>query len=129
MADYIPLYDAGDTITLQASATIVGGQLLMMTGDGTVGPATALTTAWIGVAAFDAASGAKVTVYRDAVHKLTASGAITAGDQVAAAAAGAVATLPAAAAAAAADVNKARAVVGVAINTAIDTGTVFVAMS
>jgi hypothetical protein len=48
--------------------------------------------AWVGVAAFTCASGDKVTVYTEGVHTLAASGAIAAGANVIAAAAGAVAT-------------------------------------
>lgn len=130
MADYVPLFDSGDSLTATASATIVGGQLLMVTGAGTVGPATAASTSIVGVAAFDCASGAKVTYYRRSlIHRLTASGAITAGDQVIAGAAGTVSTLAAAATATATDVNNARAVIGVAMTTAIDTASVTIDMS
>lgn len=91
MADYLPLYKPGDSITRQASATIVGRQVLVVSGSGTVAPSSAASGAWLGVAAFDAASGEQVTVHKGGTHLLTASGSITAGARVAAAAAGAVA--------------------------------------
>jgi hypothetical protein len=119
MAEYTYHWPPGPK-TLQASATITGGQLLMITGSGTVGPTTGATSAWIGVAEHDAVSGDKVVVLpvRNAMHRLTASGTVTAGDQVVPAAAGAVASLAAAAGATAGDINSARQVVGTAVTTA-----------
>lgn len=93
MAEYLPLYLPGMAFTSQASATITGGQALFVSGSGTVAPATSAANIIIGVAAFDAASGDKVTVFgRGTIHKLTASGTVTAADVVEGAAAGAVAT-------------------------------------
>jgi hypothetical protein len=89
---FSPLFFPADTITRTTSAAVTKGQLLYISGDNTVAPTTAATSAWIGVAAFDAASGADVTVYTEGVLPMTASGSITAGDLVVAAAAGAVAT-------------------------------------
>lgn len=119
MADYTPHWPSGPK-TYTASATITGGQLLMATGVDTVGPATAGTTAWVGVAGHDAVSGDRVTVIpiRGARHTLTASGTVTVGDQVISGAAGTVATLAVAAGATAADINAARQVVGTAVTTA-----------
>jgi hypothetical protein len=93
MAVYSPVWFPGDTYSSVTSATVTAGQLLYISGDNTVAPTTAATSAWIGVAAQDAASGAGVTVYTEGVHQLAASGAITAGDLVIAAAAGAVQTI------------------------------------
>lgn len=93
MAVYSPVWFPGDTFSSVTSATVTAGQLLYISGDNTVAPTTAATAAWIGVAAQDAASGAGVTVYTEGVHQLAASGAITAGDLVIAAAAGAVQTI------------------------------------
>lgn len=91
MADYSPLYLPGHAITGTASATITGGQLLAVTGDGQVGPATDGATAVVGVAAFDAGPGAQITYYaRGAVHETTTAGAVTAGDLVSAGADGTV---------------------------------------
>lgn len=120
MAEYVHHWPPG-SYTSQASATITGGQLLMVTGVNTVGPTTGATTAWVGVAAHDAVSGDKITVLPiQGVHRLTASGTVTAGDQVVSAAAGKVASLAAAAGAAAGDINSARQVVGTALTTATD---------
>lgn len=92
MAEYLPIYKPGQAITLKASAAITGGQVVEVTGDGTVGPAGAASTKVLGVAGFDAAINDNVTVYAGAVQHCTASGAITAGDTVQAAASGKVAT-------------------------------------
>lgn len=94
MAEYLPLYLPGKAYTATASAAITGGKAVYVSGDGTVATATSAANIIVGIAAFDvAASGDKVTVFaRGTVHKLTASGTVTAGDVVEAAAAGAVAT-------------------------------------
>ncbi|WP_067428337.1 capsid cement protein [Nocardioides jensenii] len=93
MADYLPLYKPGQAITSQASADIAGGQAVQVSGSGTVAPATAATQLIVGVAAFDAKSGEKVTFFgRGTVHRLLATGTVTAAQVVEAAAAGSVAT-------------------------------------
>ena len=92
MAEYLPIYKPGQALTLKASATITGGQLVAVSGSGTVAPAGAAAANWVGVAAFDAATNDNVTIHCDGVQSLTASGAVTAGDQIVSAAAGAVAT-------------------------------------
>jgi hypothetical protein len=92
MAEYLPIYKPGQALTLKASATITGGQLVALTGSGTVGPASAGSAAWVGVAAFDAATNDNVTIHSGGVQSVTASGAVTAGDAVAAAANGQVST-------------------------------------
>lgn len=96
MADYTPVFANGTApITLQASATVVGGRLVEVTGNGTVGPAGAASTKVVGVAAYDALSGVKVDVWPlpGVVHEVTASGAIAAGDGLVAGAAGVVVTI------------------------------------
>lgn len=92
MAEYLPTYLPGQRLTLKASANITGGQLLEVSGDGTVAVAGAASTKVVGVAGFDAVTNDNVTVYAGGVQHLAASGAVTAGDQVAAAAGGKVAT-------------------------------------
>lgn len=92
MAEYLPLYKPGQAITLKASATIVGGRVVAISGDGTVATAGADSVAWVGVAAQDAATNDNITVYSGGVQYCVASGAITAGDAIECAAAGAVAT-------------------------------------
>ena len=111
MGAYEPTYLYATTITGTASAAIVGGQVLAVSGNGTVGPAGAASNAVIGVAANDAANGDLVPYFpRGKVHIGTAAGAITAGDRVNSAAAGAIAT------GVAALTN-----IGVALTTAADT--------
>lgn len=92
MADYLPHTKPGLAVTRKASAPIVGGQIVAITGSGTVGPAGAGSTSWIGVAAFDAATNDNVTIYRGGEGYITASGAVAAGDSLATAANGQVAT-------------------------------------
>ncbi len=92
MAEYLPIFKPGQAITLKASAAITGGQVVEVTGAGTVGPAGANSTKVVGVAGFDAAINDYVTVYAGGVQNCTSAGVITAGDLVAAAASGNVAT-------------------------------------
>lgn len=124
MTDYVPLFKPGQAVTRQASAAITGGQVVVVTGDGTVGPSAGASAAFFGVAATDAAVGDQVTVHKGGVQRPVASGAVTAGDEVVTAAAGRVSTLAAAAGATAGDINAARQVVGVALSTAADGETV-----
>lgn len=112
MADYLPLFIPGQAHTRTTSAAVVGGNLLIITGTGTVAVSAAATHLWTGVAAFDAASGARVTVHSGGIQRLVAVGAITAGDNVEAAAGGGVATH----ANGAGDVN----IVGLALTSAIN---------
>jgi len=124
MAEYLPIRTPGDALVSTASATITGGKLVAVSGNGTVATAGANALNWVGVAAFDAVSGDTVTVYAGGVQELTAAGAITAGDLVVAAASGNVATLAAVTTPTAGDVTGTRAVVGVALTTAADTAKV-----
>lgn len=89
MADYVPLFKPGQAFTRPVATTaVVGGRLVEVNGVGTVGPAGAASSKVCGVAAFDAAVGESVTVHTGGVQRLTASGAITAGDLVNASATG-----------------------------------------
>lgn len=95
MADYTPIFTGGAfPYTMQAAATITGGQIVQTTGAGTVSPTSAASATVIGVAAHDAASGAKVTVWPiDGVtHELTSTGTIAVGDGITSAAGGAATT-------------------------------------
>lgn len=92
MAEYLPIFKPGQAVTLKASAAVTGGQLLEVTGSGTVGPAAAASTKVVGVAAFDAATNDNVTVYSGGVQHVTSTAGVTAGDSVQAGAAGTVAT-------------------------------------
>lgn len=120
MADYVPLFKPGQAVTSTTSAAVTGGQLLIVTGSGTVGPATAKSPKWVGVAAQDAASGATVGYYSGGVQRITASGTVTAGDIVVAGASGTVASLAAVTTPTADDVTDSRAIVGIALTTATD---------
>ncbi len=88
MSDYLPKHAPGNAVTFTASAPVIGGRLVEVTGDKTVGPAAADSAKVVGVAGFDAAAGEHVTVYSGNLQKLVASGAIAAGAKVTAAAAG-----------------------------------------
>jgi hypothetical protein len=116
MTDYTPVYDGGvDPFTLTTSAAVTGGQVLVASGNGTVGPAGAGSLVVVGVAAHDAASGAKVSVWpmNNCIHEVVTTGTVTALDGVVTAAAGTVGTAAIATAAAA----------GTLIGTALTTAT------
>lgn len=120
MAEHISKFRPGQDVTFEASAAVTGGQVVIVSGDNTVAPSSAASAAWIGVAAFDAASGEKVTVKAGGVEPLTASGAITAGGNVAAAADGKVAAIGA---------GTADQIVGVALAAAADGESVLVKLA
>jgi hypothetical protein len=83
VADYTPVYVPSKVITLTASANVSAGDLLVVSGSGTVAKAAVAATApvVIGVAGFDAASGTRVTIYgRGIVHESVAQATVTAGD-------------------------------------------------
>ncbi len=114
MGAYEPKFLYTDVVTGTASATITGGQVLVVSGNGTVGPAGADSNAVIGVAAHDAVNGGRLSYFpRGKVHVTTAAGGITAAARVNSAAAGTVASATAAVA------N-----IGVALTTAADTALV-----
>jgi len=93
-----------------ASATITEGQLLEVSGDGTLGPAGAASAAVVGYALAGAASAAPVKALMfGPVLSITSSGAITAGAKVVAGAAGVVTTIGA---------NTFEKIVGTALSTA-----------
>lgn len=113
MAEYVPVHTPGVALTLRASAAITAGQIVEVSGSGTVAPAGAASVKWVGVAAFDAASGDDVTIYGGGTQEVVASAAIAAGALVSTAAAGEVAT---------AATPAAGAVVGVALTAAAASG-------
>jgi predicted RecA/RadA family phage recombinase len=93
MAEYLPLHAPGKAITRVASAAISAGNLVTVSGSGTVAPSAAGDVAWLGVAAFDAASGANVTVLSGGIQRpIAGTGGITAGQLVQAGATGTVVT-------------------------------------
>jgi hypothetical protein len=129
MADYLPLYKPGHSVPSTASAAIAGGQLVGVSGSGTVAPTGTAQASWVGVAAFDAASGDRVLVHAGGVQRIVAAGAVTAGDLlIASATAGRVSTLAAVTTPTAADVTNTRAIVGTALTSAADGALVEVQM-
>ena len=125
MAEYIPVFEPATAVTLTASATITGGQLVEVSGDGTVGPAGAGSSKYVGVAGHDAVSGGRLVVWpRGMVHESTASGSVTAGNQLVTAAAGKVAAVAAVTTPTAGDVTSTRGLVGIALATAADAASV-----
>ena len=104
MADYTPIHSGGAVpFTSTASADIIGGRFVLQSAALTVAPATAASTAVVGVAAHDALNGSKVTVWplKNVTHEITSTGTIAAADGVVAGAAGVAATASVATAAAA----------------------------
>jgi hypothetical protein len=104
MADYTPVHSGGAIpFTTQASVDVVGGRLVAVTGNNTVGPAGAASAVVLGVAAHDALATSKVTVWplRNVTHQITSTGTIAAGDGIVSGAAGVGATAVVATAAAA----------------------------
>lgn len=95
MADYLPKFKPGQAVTFTATADVIGGRLVAITGNRSVGPAGADSAVVVGVAGYDAVAGDQVTVYTrpGGVQALVASAAIAAGAKVISATAGKVATL------------------------------------
>lgn len=118
MPEYTPPFATGDApLTLTVGATpVVGGRLVEISGNLLVIPAGAASTKAVGVAATDQPAGAKVQIWPlpGVVHETTAAGAIAAGDNLAPAAAGAVAAIAA---------GTFGQLVGVALAAAADTAT------
>lgn len=96
MADYLPKYEPGIGIPFTVGATaVVGGRLVEVSTANAIIPAGADSAKVAGVAAQDAETGERVTVFprSGGVHRLTASAAIAVGARVISAAAGKVATI------------------------------------
>jgi hypothetical protein len=94
MADYAVLYGRPQHLQATAGAAITGGQVLVYSAADTVIPAAGASSAFAGVAAHDAASGAPVTVLAGSgiVHETqTTAVAVAAGALIASAAAGQIA--------------------------------------
>lgn len=104
MADYTPIFAGVAPFTATTAGAVVGGNVLIWSASGVVTVSGADSTAVCGVAAQDAASGARVSVWpiEGCIHELVASGAITALAGVVSDAAGQVKTATIATAAAAA---------------------------
>jgi hypothetical protein len=125
MADYTPVYAPSKVVTMTASAAVAGGDLLEVSGSGTVRKvATAISFNYIGVAGEDTPVNGRVTVYaRGYVHESVADGAITAGDQLNTSATAGRQVVTAAATGASpakADVDRVRGIIGVALTSVAD---------
>ena len=114
--DYTPVYTGGvKPFTATTSAAVVGGNVLLVSGAGTVAPTAGASAVAIGVAAHDAASGARVTVWplANVMHELpVATGTVTAADGVTSSTSGGVTTAVVGTAAAAGTL------IGIALTTA-----------
>lgn len=84
----IERYFPGDRITFKASAAVTGGRIVAISGNKTVAPAVAGSTAIIGIALFDAAVNEYVTVATIGVWDIRANAAVAAGDVLTTAGAG-----------------------------------------
>lgn len=147
MPDYTPVYQAGNVISATAAGTLTGGDPVEVAGNGTVQRCQAANSPkYLGIAAQDSATGARVTIIPcSPVHEGAADGGVTAGDQLAPSstagrqvksigaalpvnvdvgAAFNQAAINAAINAVAAGVNANRAFCGIALTTAIDGATV-----
>lgn len=82
--DYTPVYVPGRALSLSASAAVHAGDVVEVTGSGTVARVSASASLKVvGVASADARTGERVMVWgRGPVHELIADGDITAGDLV-----------------------------------------------
>lgn len=99
MADFVALYQPNQSVTRTTSGAVTGGQALVVSGDGTVAASSGASAAYVGLAGYDAGSGALVTVLGPGDYEVTTTGTVTAGDLVTTAAAGVFATQGAASAA------------------------------
>ncbi|WP_374978103.1 capsid cement protein [Microbacterium trichothecenolyticum] len=94
---YLPLFRPGDKVTFNVTTAVTAGQVVEVgTADRSIAPAAAASAKVVGVVGHDAGIGDKATVeVGKPVHLLKASGAITRGQRLETAAAGAVRTLAA----------------------------------
>lgn len=111
MAEFTPNVPFG-SFTSTLSADTADGQVLVASGVDTVAPSGGVSLAYVGIAAFAAKSGEKVTVLRGVIATVGSTGTVTAADLVTTAAAGVVATQGTPTA------GNDVAVIGVALNTA-----------
>ena len=95
MPSHIHLFNPGASVTCEATADVIGGRLVEITGPRRVAHASAGSVKVFGAAATDAKSGDDLLVLRGGVQKLVASAAITASARVKAAADGKVVTVAA----------------------------------
>lgn len=94
MGDWLPRFSYEKPVPMTTSAAVTGGQLVYISGNGTVAPTSGASTLAFGIAAMDDAIGGNViTVYRACIGTIAASGSIAAGAAIIPAASGAVATI------------------------------------
>ncbi|MFD9614924.1 hypothetical protein ACFWWS_36720 [Streptomyces sp. NPDC059083] len=93
MSDYLPLFFPGDTVTAVTSAPVTAGQLLAVSGNNTVAPTAGATVPYGVAGQDDTVGGNQITVFREGIFTLAASGTINAGDVVIPATGGAVAAI------------------------------------
>lgn len=95
MAQYLPAFRPGDTVTFDVTTAVVGGRYVEVgSADRSVAPAGAASVKVVGVAGHDAAVGDKVTVeLAKPIDLVPCAAAIARGAKVEAAAAGKVQTL------------------------------------
>lgn len=119
------VYRPGDIVSFTTGAAVTEGRLVAISGDWTVEETAGESRAVVGVALQTSSAAGDVIPVQllGYVFRLTASGAVAAGNQVVSAANGAAAALADAAGATAADINHARAVLGVALEAIADTET------
>jgi hypothetical protein len=94
MPDYACMYGRPQHLQATAGAAITGGQVLVYSGVDTVIPAAGASSAFAGIAAHDAASGAPITILAGSgiVHETqTTAAAVAVGALIQSAAAGAIA--------------------------------------
>ncbi|MDQ2727988.1 MAG: hypothetical protein M3Y91_09040 [Actinomycetota bacterium] len=96
MPEVLPRFGDGDHISHAISATVTGGQVVVMTADRTVAPSADATHGCAGIAMYDVVFNAggpanNVQVTSEGAFYLTASVTLTAGTYVVPAANGAVA--------------------------------------
>lgn len=91
MSEYAPVYYESDRFPRVTSAAVSAGNALVVSGSDTVAKSAGVDASFIGIAAYDAASGATVTVLSDGIHNLAVSGSVSAGNLVTTATGGAVA--------------------------------------
>ena len=94
MAQYLPAFRPGDTVTFDVTAAVTGGRIVELgTADRAVAPAGAASVMVIGVAGHDAGIGDKVTVeVSKPIDLLPCAAAVARGAKVEAAAGGKVQT-------------------------------------
>ncbi|APZ81761.1 putative scaffolding protein [Rathayibacter phage NCPPB3778] len=82
MGSHIHYFKPGQSVTFEASADVIGGRVVEVSGDRKVAPSTDASGKVVGTAAVDAKAGDDVLVIIGGVQKLTSSAAFPAGARV-----------------------------------------------